>query len=235
VIYLIASMVANQYKREGLRLWLYRSSWGKSPTWTHSDEDHKKELRTLTEICLRPSLAARASTLPYYGRGPRIYTGFWLQLLLPSKLEGTAVKLQPAMVDSGWFSDSLMQGMADKFYDQFLEGHWAPIEQFGQPPAQRPNGPLPGDTLYPEGTQHRLWQTWIAYQRPPVLELEVRYPEQILESANGQGYMFRVDIGTSSSEADLKSDAFSKEPNNDMVLSSQSTRLLSLQVPHTSK
>lgn len=37
------------------------------------------------------------------------------------------------MVDSGWFSDSLMQGMADKFYDQFLEGHWAPIEQFGQP------------------------------------------------------------------------------------------------------
>lgn len=70
---------------------------------------------------------------------------------------------------------------------------------------------------------------------PLVLELEVLYPEQILESANGQGYMFRVDIGASSSEADLKSDAFSKEPNTDMVLSSQSTRLLSLQVPHTSE
>lgn len=235
VIYLIASMVANQFKREGLRLWLYRSSWGKSPTWTHSDEHHKEELRTLQEINLRPSLAARASTLPYYDRGPRIYTGFWLQLLLPSELAGTPVKLQPAMVDRGWFSDNLMQGMADKFYDQFLEGYWAPIEQFGQPPAQRPNGPLPGDTLYPRNTQHRLWQTWIAYQRPPVLELEVRYPEQILESANGQGYMFRVDIGASSSEADLKSDAFSKEPNSDTVLSSQSTRLLSLQVPHTSK
>lgn len=235
VIYLISSMIANQYKREGLRLWLYRSSWGKSPTWTHSDEHHKEELRTLKEICLRPSLAARASTLAYYGRGPRIYTGFWLQLLLPSELAGTTVKLQTAMVDSGWFSDSLMQDMADKFYDQFLEGHWAPIEQFGQPPAQRPSGPLPGDTHYPEDTQHRLWQTWIAYQRPPVLELEVRYPEQILESANGQGYMFRVDIGASSSEADLKSDAFSKEPNSDMVLSSQNTRLLPLQVPHTSK
>ncbi|TLX64203.1 hypothetical protein DN820_07770 [Stutzerimonas nosocomialis] len=235
VIYLISSMIANQYKREGLRLWLYRSSWGKSPIWTHSNEDHKDELRTLKEICLRPSLATRASTLPYYGRGPRIYTGFWLQLLLPSELAGTAVKLQPAMVDSGWFSDSLMQGMADRFYDQLLEGRWAPIEQFGQPPAQRPNGPVPGDTLYPKGTQHRLWQTWIAYQRPPVLELEVRYPEQILESANGQGYMFRVDIGASSSEADLKSDAFTKEPNTDMVLSSQSTRLLPLQVPHTSE
>ena len=235
VIYLISSMLANQYKREGLRLWLYRSSWGKSPTWTHSDKDHKDELRTLKEICLRPSLAVRASTLSYYGRGPRIYTGFWLQLLLPSELAGTAVKLQPDMVDSGWFSDSLMQGMADRFYDQFLEGHWAPIEQFGQPPTQRPNGPLPGDALYPRDTQHRLWQTWIAYQRPPVLELEVRYPEQILESANGQGYMFRVDIGASSSEADLKSDAFSKEPNIDMVLSSQSTRLLPLQVPHASE
>jgi len=235
VIYLISSMIANQYKREGLRLWLYRSSWGKSPTWTHSEEDHKDELRTLKEISMRPSLAARASALPYYGRGPRIYTGFWLQLLLPSELAGRAVKLQPAMVDSGWFSDSLMQGMADKFYDQFLEGHWAPIEQFGQPPAQRPNGPLPGDTFYPKDTQHRLWQTWIAYQRPPVLELEVRYPEQILESANGQGYIFRVDIGASSSEADLKSDAFSKEPNTDMVLSSQSTPLLPLQVPHTSE
>lgn len=173
--------------------------------------------------------------MPYYGRGPRIYTGFWLQLLLPSELAGTAVKLQPAMVDSGWFSDSLMQGMADRFYDQFLEGHWAPIEQFGQPSTQRPNGPLPGDTLYPASTQCRLWQTWVAYQRPPVLELEVRYPEQILESANGQGYMFRVDIGASSSEADLKSDAFSKEPNTDMVLSSQSTCWLPLQVPHASK
>lgn len=235
VIYLISSMIANQYKREGLRLWLYRSSWGKSPTWTHSDEDHKEELRTLNEICLRPSLAARATTLPYYGRGPRIYTGFWLQLLLPSELAGTAVKLQPAMVDSGWFSDSLMQGMADRFYEQLLEGHWAPIEQFGQPPAQRSNGPLPGDSLYPKDTQHRLWQTWIAYQRAPVLELEVRYPEQVLESTNGRGYMFRVDIGASSSEADLESDAFSKEPNSDMVLSSQSTRLLPLQVPHANE
>lgn len=234
VIYLIASMVANQYKREGLRLWLYRSSWGKSPTWTHSDEDHKKELRTLTEICLRPSLAARASTLPYYGRGPRIYTGFWLQLLLPSKLEGTAVKLQPAMVDSGWFSDSLMQGMADKFYDQFLEGHWAPIEQFGQPP----HSARTGRCLVTPSTPRAHSTVFGKPGSPtsaPVLELEVRYPEQILESANGQGYMFRVDIGTSSSEADLKSDAFSKEPNNDMVLSSQSTRLLSLQVPHTSE
>lgn len=233
MVYLISSMVANQYKREGMRLWLYRSSWGKSPFWTHSDEDHKNELRTLKEICLRPSLAARASTLPYSGRGPRMYTGFWLQLLLPSELAGKAVKLQPAMVDSGWFSDRLVHGMADKFYDQFLEGHWAPIEQFGQPPAQRPNGPLPGDTFYPKDTQHRLWQTWIAYQRPPVLELEVRYPAQVLESPNGQGYMFRVDISASSSEADLKSDAFGKEPNTDMVLSSQSTRLLPLQVPHT--
>lgn len=101
-------------------------------------------------------------------------------------------------------------------------------------PAQRPNGPLPGDTLYPEGTQHRLWQTWIAYQRPRA-GTGSSLPGANSESANGQGYMFRVDIGTSSSEADLKSDAFSKEPNNDMVLSSQSTRLLSLQVPHMSK
>lgn len=31
VIYLISSMIANQYKREGLRLWLYRCSWGKTP------------------------------------------------------------------------------------------------------------------------------------------------------------------------------------------------------------
>ncbi len=68
-----------------------------------------------------------------------------------------------------------------------------------------------------------------------MLELEVRYPAQILESANGQGYMFRMDIDTSSSESDLKSDAFSKEPIADMVLSSQSTRVLSLQIPHTSE
>ena len=71
------------------------------------------------------------------------------------------------------------------------------IEQFGQPPAS-------WDTLYPEDAQHRLWQTWIGYQRPLVLELKVRYPAQILESANGQGCMFRVNIYTSFSEADRK-------------------------------
>ena len=55
------------------------------------------------------------------------------------------------------FPNRLMQGMADRFYDQLLEEHWAPIDKFGQPPAQLPNGPLPGDTLYPKGTQHRVW------------------------------------------------------------------------------
>jgi len=235
VIYLISSMIANQYKREGLRLWLYRCSWGKTPTWSHSDEDHKDELRTLREICLRPSVVARATSLPYYDRGPRAYTGFWLQLLLPSELAGTSVKLQPAMVDSGWFSDSLMQGMSDKFYNQLLEGHWAPVEQFGQPPAQRPSGALPGDCTYKKAAQHRLWQTWVAYQRRPMLELEVRYPEQVLASANGRGYMFRLDVDSSADEADLKSDAFSKEPNADMVLSSQGTQLLTLNIPNASQ
>jgi hypothetical protein len=235
VIYLISSVIANQYKREGLRRWLYQSSWGTSPLWTHSDKDHKDELRALKEICLRPSLAARATSLPYYDRGPRIYTGFWLQLLLPSELTGKDVKLRPAMVDSGWFSDSLIQGMSDKFYNQFLEGHWAPVEQFGKPPVKRPSGPLPGDALYLEETQHRLWQTWVAYQRRPMLELEILYPEQILESIDGQGYMFRLDIDSSTSEAELKSDAFSKKPNTDMVLSSQDAQLLTLQVPQASK
>ncbi|GGJ82911.1 T6SS effector BTH_I2691 family protein [Pseudomonas matsuisoli] len=231
VIYLISSMIANQYKREGLRLWLYRCSWGKSPSWTHSDDDHKDELRTLSEICLRPSLVAKATSLPYYDRGPRIYTGFWLQLLLPSELSGTVVRLQPAMVDSGWFSDGLMRGIEEGFYNQFLEGHWVPPEQFGQPPTQRPNGTLPGDVSYESQTQQRLWQTWIAYQRQPMLELEIQYPEPVLASGNGRGYMFRLDIDSFSGEADLKSNAFSKEPNIDMVLSSKSTRFLDLYIP----
>ncbi len=40
--------------------------------------------------------------------------------------------------------------------------------------------------------------------------------------------MFRFVIDLFSDEADLKSDAFSKEPNADMVLSSQGTQLLPL-------
>jgi hypothetical protein len=57
----------------------------------------------------------------------------------------------------------------------------------------------------------------------------------VLASANGRGYMFRLDVDSSADEIDLKSDAFSKEPNADMVLSSQGTQLLTLNIPNASQ
>ncbi|MWV14740.1 hypothetical protein F3I16_01670 [Pseudomonas sp. L-22-4S-12] len=234
VLYLLSSMVANHYKREGLRLWLHRCSWGKAPQWSHSDDDHKAAQRALAEICLRPSLLARATAAPLYDRGPRRYTGFWLQLLLPAELDGHAVHLQPAMIDRGWFEDDLMQGLEGTFYEQFLRGHWAPLDQLGQLPAQRPSGPLPGDALYAHSEQQRLWQVWIPYPRKPLLELEVRYPEPVLQSSNGRGYMFRLDLDVSADNAQLKSNTFSSEPIADMVLTGKATRLLPLHVPAAS-
>ncbi|OEC35027.1 hypothetical protein A7D27_26600 [Pseudomonas sp. 1D4] len=230
VLYLLVSLAANHFKREGLRRWLYLCSWGKAPRWDHSDDQHKHELNALSEICLRPSVVARATALPYYDRGPRTYTGFWVQVLVPAELAGHEVTLQPAMVAK----DRLRQGTGPDFYQRFQAGHWAPVSAYGNPPSKPPQGALTTDTRYQAGDTHRLWQAWVSHPGKPELELEVIYPQQFLANLRGQGYLFRLAIDVEADEAELKSDPFDPTPVKGMALSRQCTYWLPLTVPYGS-
>ncbi|MFS2196868.1 hypothetical protein ACCD02_32650, partial [Pseudomonas sp. Pseusp88] len=95
IAYLMTTMAANRYKREGLRLWLYRCNWGRGST----GQGHAVQMRDLLRILQRPSVVGRA--VQYSGhRNPRASSGFWVQIQLPAGLAGMAVGLQAAIFEN---------------------------------------------------------------------------------------------------------------------------------------
>ncbi|MDZ5605531.1 hypothetical protein SJI00_22430, partial [Pseudomonas sp. RP23018S] len=88
VAYLLVSMAANRYRREGLRLWLYRCNWGYGaiPKWTE-ESGHADQMQSLLNILLRPSVLGKASI--YRGeRMPEKWLGHWIQIQFSATLEG---------------------------------------------------------------------------------------------------------------------------------------------------
>jgi hypothetical protein len=235
IAYLLISMEANRYKREGLRLWLYRCNWGRGaePKWL-GDEGHKKQTYALLETLQRPSVLARAL---YHGGGstPRKWLGFWVQIQLPIAVAGEEVTLQPAMIETTFLrSENRLRAMPIGFYEQFLNGNWVDPTQLGQLPNGPGGKPNPADFTYTKTEQHRLWQVWIGTPiDDPILELEIKYPPGVLQRGDGRGYIFRVALGWSTSEADRLNTAFSGELKEEdgIVLSQKATQPLKLNIP----
>jgi hypothetical protein len=235
IAYLMITMAANRYKREGLRLWLYQCNWGHgaAPKWL-GDEGHPKQMQALLETLQRPSVLGRAL---HYGGGrtPRISLGFWVQIQVPASLAGKDVSLQPAMVEKKhFFSDNKLIPTKDSFYEQLLNGNWIDPTQLGQLP-NRPISKLNlSDFSYTNKEQHRVWQAWIGTPTDnPILEMEIKYPPGILQRADGRGYIFRLALTWCESEADRANNAFNGELKEEdgIVLRLKSTQLLKLNIP----
>ena len=132
------------------------------------------------------------------------------------------------------FSDNKLQTTTNGFYEQFLNENWIDPKLLGQLP-NRPGGkPSPNDFAYANAEQHRLWQVWIDTPiDSPILEMEVKYPPGVLQRADGRGYLFRLALEWSESEADRANNAFSGELKEEdgIVLRLKSTQLLKLNVP----
>ncbi|WP_426202226.1 T6SS effector BTH_I2691 family protein [Pseudomonas sp. TWP3-1] len=233
IAYLMITMAANRYKRDGLRLWLYRCNWGHGAELEWSgDEGHQKQTQALLETLQRPSVLGRAL---YYGGGstPRKWLGFWVQIQLPSTLQGQEVTLQPAMVEINYFSPNELQITKESFYEQFLNGNWVDPKQLGKLPDGPSIQPSPADFSSSDTDPHRLWQVWInSSTESPVLEIEVKYPPGVLQRKDKRGYMFRVALEWSPNDADRANNAFSGELKDDIVLSKKNTALLKLAVPN---
>jgi hypothetical protein len=235
VAYLMISMAANRYKREGLRLWLYQCSWGRgaAPKWL-GDEGHPKQMQALLETLQRPSVLGRAL---YSGGGstPRKWKGFWIQIQVPASLAGKNVTFQPAIVEKkNLFSDGTLIGIKHSFYEQFLNGNWIDPMLLGQLPNHPGGKPSPSDFAYAHAEQHRLWQVWIETSiDSPSLEVEINYPSGVLQRADARGYLFRLALEWSESEADRANNAFSGElkEGGNIELRQKSTQLLRLTIP----
>ena len=121
------------------------------------------------------------------------------------------------------------------FYEQFLDGNWVDPTQLGQLPNGPGGKPNPADFTYNKTEQHRLWQVWIGTPiDDPILELEIKYPPGVLQRGDGRGYIFRVALGWSTSEADRLNTAFSGELKEEdgIVLSQKATQPLKLNTPN---
>ncbi|MGE9840253.1 T6SS effector BTH_I2691 family protein, partial [Pseudomonas sp. UM16] len=236
IAYLMVSMAANRFKREGLRLWLYRCCWGRGATpASQGKEGHLEQMQMLLETLQRPTVMARALS---YGGGstPRRWLGFWVQILLPAALAGKELTLQPAIIEKRYFSKDQLYVTGGNFYDQFLEGNWVDPTLLGELPGGPRNKLSPADFTYPLQEQHRLWQVWIdSSAASSVLELEVKYPAGVWQRRDRRGYMFRLALEWTTNEADRANTVFKNElmEKDGIVLAKKSTQLLSLLVPHS--
>src|SRR5690554_2658630 len=175
--YLMASLLAEHYRREGVRLWLYQSTWGKANKWSDSDADRAAELRALNEALLAPSLkltpvvrtefdVSRASSQFSPGRRVETLQGYWIQLALPAALGGEKV--------------TIAQSAAG--------GFWAHSASFHQRPVTRQDIELPGASNYREEDPLRVWQVWLPPERLPDGQpflLNVTYDEAVYGNGNG--------------------------------------------------
>ncbi|MCT4936437.1 hypothetical protein LZK35_18565 [Pseudomonas aeruginosa] len=134
------------------------------------------------------------------------------------------------MVDSGWFRDDILRQMEERFYQQWLDGHWVAPGQAGQLPGAKPGDQIPGDHAYSRDDSVRIWRVWISYSHQPTLELEVSYPKSVVQRPDGRGYLFRLAIKSNAEEAERKSTPFSQEPSADMVLSKSASHKIALPI-----
>lgn len=235
ITYLMVSMAANRVKREGLRLWLYRCSWGRGATaqW-QGEKGHLEQMQALLETLQRPTVVGRALS---HGGGstPRRWLGFWVQIQLPTALAGKDLTLQPTVVQRRTFTHDVLEATEDSFYSQFLDGNWVDPKLLGVLPDGPGNNLHTADFTSTSKEQHRLWQVWVdCTTASPTLELEVKYPPGVWQRSDDRGYMFRLALEWATSEADRANDAFSSEllEQDGIVLSNQHTQLLKLSIPH---
>ncbi|HDS1737727.1 hypothetical protein [Pseudomonas sp. BP8] len=68
----------------------------------------------------------------------------------------------------------------------------------------------------------------------PIIEMEIKYPAWIYQRGNKRGYMFRLALGASTSEADRLNDVFSEEftEGSGIVLVNNDIQPLQMIVPN---
>ncbi len=134
------------------------------------------------------------------------------------------------MVDSGWFRDDILRQMEERFYQQWLDGHWVAPGQAGQLARKKPGNQIPGDHAYSRDDSVRIWRAWIGYAHQPILELEVNYSQNLVQRPDGRGYLFRLAIENGTEEAERKNTPFSQEPSADLVLSKGASHKIALPI-----
>ncbi|WP_134676536.1 T6SS effector BTH_I2691 family protein [Ectopseudomonas khazarica] len=187
VIYLAATFIANNLKREGLKLWLWRCCWtqDKASYWPDTSQGHSDELKALHEILMRPTICAKTNTGSYGTSSVQ------LQIALPAELAGKQVRLHPIMVENGllWMPDKQSGYRAGMYGSYIAEGQWVPTAALG-------NFERKASAFAPyKSGEARVWEVNLPHSpNMDRLELEIHYPDDLVSRHDGRGYRFSIDL-----------------------------------------
>src|SRR5690606_24571086 len=150
LVYLVASVLVSLYRREGLRLWLYQSYWGKAAIpMDGTDEAHGQSLWQLAQICLTPGISVRSTDNPHWNG----LDGAWLQISLPAQLAGQGCEIKAVFVrkTGGFLASRSVIALEQQVYDRLGGGYWSPAledDPLSNMPPVGHNDKLPSDHDY---------------------------------------------------------------------------------------
>lgn len=220
LVYLVASVLVSLYHREGLRLWLYQSYWGKAAIpMDGTDEAHGQSLWQLAQICLTPGISVRSTDNPHWNG----LDGAWLQISLPAQLAGQGCEIKAVFVrkTGGFLWSKSVIALEQHAYDRLAGGYWSPAledDPLSHMPPVDNNDKLPGDLGYTAEASHYHWRTWIPVSGASYVELELSYPE-LDKAREPMRFMFRANLMNATRSAELISDPLSNSPVEGELLS----------------
>lgn len=238
VLYLIFSFWAAYYKREGLRLWFYRCSWGRidPPYWQDTPAGHQSELHALYKLLLQPSLTVqRANT--FRDRIGFYPLSMWVAIQLPRTIEGNSLTLDSLLVNGRTTPPSRVT-TAHLDYSQWIaNGHWIAIPPQGSelilPSINGPDraGPTT-DISYTSNDNSRIWLTKLVYNSAIqqaaqsndelMIELKITYPDSVFgkpQPDQDNSYTFTIALNsTSNAQGTLQTDYYSTTPSTKTII-----------------
>lgn len=236
VVYLVASTYARYYKREGLRLWLHRCSWGKEANtfWSASEDGYLQEYHALYKVILQPTVLVTSLNSVSVSNELTNFNidSLWLGIVLPEQLAGQTIKIDALLVDTR--TNTLLNQGDLRVYQQLKNNsYWSALPTQNQP-LLLPTTPLrtiQADVNYQTTDKGRLLMTWldtsgVNLSPSPVnqikkyftLELKFTYPDTAFfyEEKNemDKSYIFSlpIEIETSNSRAKLMTDYYQQKP-----------------------
>lgn len=188
ITYLTASLIADALKLEGLKLWLYRSRWGKPERgyWADTEQGNADELRALHEVLLRPVIVAKTQD-----------NSVWLKLILPPHTSGLSLSIHPIMVTNGnWFTNDRETNYRSGMYGSyFAQGSWIELDEIGHWDVvesgrfEKRSWPIYGMNDW------RVWLTRLPWSvGMDRLEVSVNYPPSVLQRPDNLGYRFNIEL-----------------------------------------
>jgi hypothetical protein len=210
-LYLLVTMLINDFKQDSVGFWLRRCCWSFSTEnqYPRTRDGAAAEQCDFLKIALSPSVLTRQTShselqpagdsgyLPVV-----VQNGSWVQILFPKDLRGHSVEINVISSEWSWKKFSVNKSRSPIASDFLKNGHFKDAASFGSVPTERPSGRSRGPYFPPIPAKNEdvVWQTWVPLEaEAEYIEVQVWYPQSFFaESPLDDGYVYQNGIGPKS-------------------------------------